>query len=200
MQNIQNIPVEKLIPYKNNPRKNDSAVDAVAESIREFGFRVPIVIDGNNTVICGHTRLKAALRLGMATVPCVMADDLTPEQVKAFRLADNKTNELASWDKKLLDFELDSITDIDMTAFGFPEKEDEVKEEKPEIEFTEELLEEHNYLVLFCDNSVDWLQVESFFDIKPVKCLNSKPGFERRGVGRVINATEFFKKLLSKGE
>jgi hypothetical protein len=87
-----------------------------------------------------------------------------------------------------------------MTAFGFPEKEDEVKEEKPEIEFTEELLEEHNYLVLFCDNSVDWLQVESFFDIKPVKCLNSKPGFERRGVGRVINATEFFKKLLSKGE
>ena len=197
---IINYKISELVPYKNNPRKNDEAVNAVAESIKEFGFKVPIIIDSNKEVVCGHTRLKAAKLLKMEEVPCVIADDLTDEQIKALRLADNKTSELASWDKRLLEFELDGITDIDMSLFGFPEKEEDEEEEKPEVEFTEELLEEHNYLVLFCDNSVDWLQVESFFDIKTVKSLNSKPGFEQRGVGRVINSTEFFKKLLEKGK
>lgn len=192
--------VSELNPYKNNPRKNEPAVEAVANSIKEFGFKVPIVIDQNNTIVCGHTRLKAAIKLGLETVPCIMADDLTPEQVKAFRLADNKTSELADWDKKLLDFELDGIEDLDMTLFGFDEKEEPEEMEKPEIEFTEELLEEHNYLVLFCDNSVDWLQVESYFGIKSVKDLVSRPGFERIGIGRVMNATDFFKKLFEKGD
>lgn len=192
--------VSELNPYKNNPRKNEPAVEAVANSIKEFGFKVPIVIDQNNTIVCGHTRLKAAIKLGLETVPCIMADDLTPEQVKAFRLADNKTSELADWDKKLLDFELDGIEDLDMTLFGFEEKEEPEEMEKPEIEFAEELLEEHNYLVLFCDNSVDWLQVETYFDLKPVKALASKPGFEMKGIGRVINATQFFKALTEKGD
>ena len=112
-----------LVPYEKNPRRNDSAVAAVTESIREFGFKVPIVIDRNNVIVAGHTRLKAAKRLGMTSVPCVIADDLTPEQIKAFRLADNKSAELATWDLNLLGEELADITDIDMRLFAFdPEK------------------------------------------------------------------------------
>lgn len=111
--------VDSLIPYANNPRLNDNAVDAVAASIKEFGFKVPIVVDGENVIINGHTRLKAAHKLGLTQVPVIVADDLTPEQVKAFRLADNKTSELAEWDIGKLDIELGQIPDIDMDAFGF---------------------------------------------------------------------------------
>lgn len=111
--------VDSLIPYANNPRLNDNAVDAVAASIKEFGFKVPIVVDGESVIINGHTRLKAAHKLGLKQVPVIVADDLTPEQAKAFRLADNKTSELAEWDLGKLDIELDSIADIDMGDFGF---------------------------------------------------------------------------------
>ena len=123
-----------LIPYENNPRKNDSAVSAVAASINQFGFKVPIVIDENDVIICGHTRYKAAELLKLETVPCILADDLTPEQIKAFRLADNKTSELSGWDVDLLIEELKDITDIDMTDFAFDVnvflKADEPKEQK----------------------------------------------------------------------
>lgn len=111
--------VDSLIPYANNPRLNDNAVDAVAASIKEFGFKVPIVVDGENVIINGHTRLKAAHKLGLKQVPVIVADDLTPEQVNAFRLADNKTSELSGWDLDKLDIELDSIADIDMGDFCF---------------------------------------------------------------------------------
>lgn len=87
--------VDSLIPHANNPRLNDNAVDAVAASIKELGFKVPIVVDGENVIINGHTRLKAAHKLGLKQAPVIVADDLTPEQAKAFRLADNKTGELA---------------------------------------------------------------------------------------------------------
>lgn len=110
--------IEDIIPYENNPRKNDDAVDAVANSIKQFGFKVPIVIDQNNVIVCGHTRYKASKKLGLKTVPCVIADDLTEDQIKAFRLADNKTNELAEWDVDMLMQELSEI-DIDMSEFGF---------------------------------------------------------------------------------
>ena len=115
-------PLCELKPYKRNPRKNDGAVDAVAASIKEFGFKVPIVIDANGEIVAGHTRLKAAKKLGLAEVPCIIADDLTPEQIKAFRLADNKTAELAEWDFDLLHLELDDI-DLDMSDFGFTPSE-----------------------------------------------------------------------------
>lgn len=110
---------DSLIPYANNPRLNDNAVDAVAASIKEFGFKVPIVVDGENVIINGHTRLNAAHKLGLKQVPVIVADDLTPAQVKAFRLADNKTGELAGWDMDKLDIELGSIADIDMGDFCF---------------------------------------------------------------------------------
>lgn len=116
--------VGELKAYENNPRKNDNAVEAVANSIREFGFKVPIVIDSNDVIVCGHTRLKAAIQLGMETVPCIIANDLSKEQIRAFRLADNKTNELAEWNFSALQMELSEILDIDMTDFGFIEPTD----------------------------------------------------------------------------
>ena len=111
--------VDDLTPYERNPRKNEKAVKAVAKSIESFGFKIPIVIDASGVVICGHTRLKAAKRLGLDEVPCIVADDLTDEQIKAFRLADNKVAEQAEWDFDLLDEELSDILDFDMSEFGF---------------------------------------------------------------------------------
>jgi len=110
--------VSELIPYENNPRFNDDAVDYVANSIKEFGFKVPIVIDKDNVIVTGHTRLKAAYQLGMETVPCIMADDLTEEQIRAYRVADNKVNEFSNWDYIALEEELVAITGIDMSDFG----------------------------------------------------------------------------------
>ena len=117
--------IRDIKPYKKNPRKNDAAVPYVQNSIKTFGFKVPIVIDGGGEIVAGHTRYKAALNLGMETVPCIIADDLTPEQIKAFRLADNRTAELAQWDFELLDGELADILEIDMSEFGFETVEEE---------------------------------------------------------------------------
>ena len=116
---IEYLTTDELIPYANNPRNNDEAVDYVANSIKEFGFKVPCVIDNEKNVVCGHTRLKAAKKLGIKEVPCIIADDLTEEQIKAFRLSDNKVGELAKWNFNLLDEELNGIFDIDMSDFGF---------------------------------------------------------------------------------
>lgn len=115
--------VAELVPYENNPRHNEDAVKFVASSIQQFGFKVPIVISPDNVIIAGHTRVLAAKELGMATVPCVIADDLTEEQMKAFRLADNKVAEASGWDWDKLEqelFEIQSSTEsIDMSDFGF---------------------------------------------------------------------------------
>lgn len=117
-------PIDELIPYANNPRQNDDAVFAVANSISNFGFKVPVVVDKDNVIVCGHTRYKAAQKLGLKTIPCIIADDLTPEQIKAFRLADNKTAELADWDMSKLEEELQVLAnDFDMEDFGFKELE-----------------------------------------------------------------------------
>jgi len=115
---ILNLRLEEIKPYEKNPRNNDNAVDAVANSIREFGFKVPIIIDKDNVIVAGHTRYKASQKLGLKTVPCIKADDLNEEQIKAFRLADNKVSEQATWDFDLLMSELDDLT-MDMTQFGF---------------------------------------------------------------------------------
>lgn len=111
--------VAELIPYENNPRKNDKAVDYVAKSIEQFGFKNPIIIDKNNVIVCGHTRLLACKKLNISEVPCILADDLTDEQIKAFRLADNKVSEFAEWDINVLDGELAELVNIDMSDFGF---------------------------------------------------------------------------------
>lgn len=141
---------DSLIPYANNPRLNDNAVDAVAASIKEFGFKVPIVVDGENVIINGHTRLKAAHKLGMKQVPVIVADDLTPEQVKAFRLADNKTGELAEWDMAKLGIELEGIDDIDMTDFGFDFAD--LEEDEPQAVKVSEMGAHHRRM----HHRVDW--------------------------------------------
>lgn len=118
----------ELKPYENNPRHNDNAVQYVRNSIEEFGFRVPLVVDKDNVIVCGHTRYKAAVQMDLAEVPCILADDLTEDQINAFRLADNKTQELAEWDWNKIGIELDSITGIDMNLMGF---EDFLAEDDP---------------------------------------------------------------------
>ena len=122
---IEELSLSAIKPYERNPRKNDSAVNGVAESIKQFGFKQPIVIDKNNVIVAGHTRYKAAKQLGLNSVPCVRADDLTTEQVKAYRILDNKLNELATWDLSSLDSELSEFNfdfgsfDIQFPDFDF---------------------------------------------------------------------------------
>ena len=118
--NIIEIPVNQLKPYKKNARFNENAIPKVAESIRQFGFKNPIIVDKNMVVIAGHTRLEASKLLNLKKVPCIIADDLTPKQVKAFRLVDNRTSEFASWNYDLLQTELETI-DIDLSDFEFPD-------------------------------------------------------------------------------
>lgn len=137
--------VDELTPYANNPRNNDMAVDSVAKSIKEFGFKVPIIIDGDGEIVAGHTRLKASKKLGLKEVPCIVASDLTPEQVKAFRLADNKVSEFANWDLDLLNIELeelkDNSLDFAMDEFGFEidlHDENEIIEDDFNCELEEE--------------------------------------------------------------
>lgn len=140
--NLINKKIDELIPYINNPRDNSNAVNAVASSIKNFGFKVPIVIDKNNEIITGHTRLKAAKKLGLKTVPVIIADDLTPNQAKAFRLADNKVSEFAEWDIELLNSELEELKSLNfnMDEFGFEFIEnneiqsDNLKEDNTDIE------------------------------------------------------------------
>ena len=117
---VKVLPVGELNGYENNPRKIDAvAIDTVANSIREFGFKVPLIIDKDNVIVAGHTRLAAAKKLGMKEVPCIVADDLTAEQAKAFRLVDNKTSELSVWDFEKLEDEIRALTDITLEDFGF---------------------------------------------------------------------------------
>lgn len=124
---IQYKKVDELIPYVNNPRLNDHAVDAVASSIKNFGFKVPIIIDAGNEIVAGHTRLKAAKKLGMEEVPTIIADDLSNEEIRAFRLADNKVSEFSYWDYETMFAEIDLIEDIDMSAFGFEQMLEDVE-------------------------------------------------------------------------
>ena len=122
---IEQRPLAEIKPYEKNPRINDAAVDAVADSIRRFGFRQPVVVDADGVIVCGHTRWKAAQKLGLAEVPVHVATDLTPEQIRAYRIADNKTNELAEWNMELLPIELGELKDagIDWSLLGFDQDE-----------------------------------------------------------------------------
>jgi len=123
--NIEIRDISTIRPYEKNPRLNDKAVDAVAASLKEFGFRQPIVIDTDGVIIAGHTRWKAAQKLGLARVPVHVATDLTPEQVRAYRIADNKSGEIAEWDMQILPIELSELkaTGFDMGTLAFSEKE-----------------------------------------------------------------------------
>lgn len=171
---IKEIEISSLIEYENNPRNNDGAVDAVAESIKQFGFKVPIVIDRDNVIVAGHTRLKAARKIGLEKVPCIVADDLTPEQIKAYRLADNKTGELAEWDFSALEIELGEVeNDFDMSAFGFDD-----------IFFTD--IEQEQRPAYELDKNRESLQDR--FIVPPFSVLDTKQGYwqERKEIWKKI--------------
>ena len=148
--------IGELKPYENNPRKNDEAVDAVAASISEFGWKVPVVIDKDNVIVAGHTRYKAAKKLGIEDIPCIVADDLTEEQVRAYRLADNKVSELAGWDFTALAMELSEIPNIEMGRFGFNEEfDDSVLDDL----FTEAPDKEKEPKKVRCPHCGEWFEV-----------------------------------------
>lgn len=175
-----------LTPYENNPRINDEAVEKVAASIKEFGFKVPIIIDRDGVIIAGHTRLKAAQVLGMETVPVIRADDLTPDQVKAFRLADNKVSEFSMWDFEALEAELAAV-EMDMSAFGFLNEDDGIEPDVIEDEYDPNPPEEPKaqrgdiYQLgehrLMCGDSTDPADVAALMEGGTVKLLLTDPPY-----------------------
>ena len=182
------LPVSEVRPYEKNPRKNAEAVKFVKASIEQFGFKVPIIVDSNRVIVCGHTRLLAAKSLGMSEVPCIMADDLTDDQIRAFRLADNKVGEFAEWDMDLLGDELDAIADacdIDMGDFGFDLSDDDEESEVVEDEVPEEVepvckkgeiwqLGEHR---LMCGDSTDADAVAKLMEGSKANLLFTDPPY-----------------------
>ena len=200
--NIVNLNLNDLKPYEKNPRKNNEAVKYVAESIKQFGFKVPIVIDKENIIIAGHTRYKAAKKLGLTDVPCIVADDLTDEQVKAFRLADNKVAEKAEWDFDLLFDELDTIFDIDMESLGFEfdvEDETEVEEDDYDSELPEEpksnpgdIYQLGNHR-LMCGSSTSFEDVEKLLDGVAIDLVYTDPPYGMSAVSKSGVLSERYK-------
>lgn len=197
---VKNVKIQDIKPYENNPRDNDAGVDAVANSIDEFGWQQPIVVDKDNVIIVGHTRYLAAKKLGLKEVPVKVATGLTPEQVKAYRLADNKTGELTDWDIDLLDDELNDIFDIDMADFGFDFEKDEDEDlpVEPQYPVSNHLGLENNYIVLKFESDIDWLQAQTFFNLEKVR-WNKHSKKPHIGVGRVIDGANVIKQLLEQG-
>ena len=201
LDKIKIVDINKIYPYENNPRINDGSVDYVANSIKKFGFKVPIVVDKDMVIINGHTRLKAARRLKLQEVPIIIADDLTPEEVKAFRIADNSAGEKSFWDIDLLSLELAEI-DMDMSEFGIVSQEDDEefdgKGEPKERDIKKMELrafEHYDYVVFVFDNQQDFLNVCTNFGIEKVD-----GGYVNRkiGIGRVLKGAELVKKLGDK--
>ena len=198
--------INKIKPYEKNPRKNDQAVEAVAKSLTEFGFRQPIVVDEHGVIVVGHTRWKAAQKLGLETVPVHVARDLTPEQAKAYRIADNQTNSIAEWDMELLPLELTEIKDLDfdMSLLGFDEDEmsrllksqmneglvdpDDVPA-PPEIATTQPgdlwILGNHR---LLCGDSAKARDVDRLLDGKQIHLVNTDPPYNVKVEPRSNNA------------
>jgi len=205
--NIELRSIDEIKPYERNPRLNDKAVDAVAASIREFGFRVAIVVDTDGVIVCGHTRYKAAKKLGLAKVPVHVAKDLTPEQVRAYRIADNKTNELSGWDFEILPIELAELQeggfDLDMLAFDEEElgkllNGGELKEgltdpdeipEPPDEAITKRgdiwVLGNHR---LMCGDSASEKDVDLLLDGATIDIVNMDPPYNVRLESRSHNA------------
>lgn len=169
---IVNKNIEEIKIYENNPRNNDSAVDYVAQSIKDFGFKIPIILDKNNVIVAGHTRYKAAKKLNFTEIPCIIADDLTDEEIKAFRLVDNKSAEIATWDLELLNIELENITGIDMTLYDFNLADilDNVIEDDYEVKLPDEPKTKLGYIYrlgnhyLMCGDSTNQSDVDKLMN------------------------------------
>ena len=200
---VRDIPISEVVPYENNPRNNDDAVELVANSIREFGFKQPIVCDADGTIIAGHTRYRAARLIGMDSIPVVYATDLTPEQVNAYRLADNKVAEAADWDMAKLEDELDGLIGFDMEQFGFlmdGSGDEEEEGQGAEVPFATELDEMREYIVIRIDRDIDWEQAQTVFELERKKRWNtSKRGGGAGGdaVCRVVTWDDFAERFLN---
>jgi len=155
---IKFVKIADIKPYEKNPRKNTEAVQYVKNSIAQFGFKVPMVLDKENVIVCGHTRYLAAKELSMEEVPVVYADDLSEEQIKAFRLADNKTAEMSGWDFTLLDQELGSICGLDMGMFGF--RDDAIDTDALNQFYIDAEPKEKKTELVQCEACGEWFEVE----------------------------------------
>ena len=194
---VENRKLDEIAPYKKNAKKHDKTqINNVAESIRQYGFVQPIVVDKDGVIVIGHCRYEAAKVLGMKDVPCVCVDDLTEEQVKALRIVDNKSNE-SEWDCEAL---LDELEDIDLSCFDFgfdepesdKEKENENKQNKELEKMELKQFEHHDYVVFVFDNTQDWLNIVNKFGLKRIDA-----GWEKRkvGLGRVIKGERLIEAL-----
>lgn len=195
---------DELIPFVNNSRTHDELqVNQIAASIKEFGFTNPILLDGEDGIIAGHGRLQAARLLGLEEVPTIRLDGLDELQKRAYVIADNKLALNAGWDSELLQLEIQNLQDkdFDIGLLGFDEKElmqilgEDDDEVVAEIKFSEELMENHNYVVLYFDNDIDWLSAQTHFNLESVhsKRANGKPW--SKGTGRVVNGGKYLTQL-----
>lgn len=203
--NITQMKIKDIKPYERNAKKHDETqIKNVMESIKQFGIAQPLVVDKENNLIIGHCRLIACKRLKMKDVPVVRMDELSQEQVDKLRLLDNKLNE-SEWNFDLLAEDVPTLdfSDFDIN-WGLPEDEEIkeiLKEEEGEEKFTEVLGEEHNYIVLYFDNEIDWLQLQSLIDVDEKMNLSTRKdgkinnGMKRKSIGRVFNGKEVLERL-----
>lgn len=203
--NIVYKPIKELKPYKKNAKKHPKTqVEQIANSIKEFGFTQPVLIDKDNNVVAGHGRVLGAKKAGLKEVPTLCLDDLTEEQIKAYRLADNKLNE-SGWDDGLLKQSLEEIEEINMDLFGFSADaiESDMLEVEPDVPFTEVLNEENNYIVLKFNNKVDWINAMGLLGVERVRKLSTKKKGEKQtkawkeryGVGRVLDGIKALERV-----
>lgn len=204
MQGLIGVTMAEIKFDKRNYRKhNDRNKELIKKSLEECGAGRSIVIDNDDEIIAGNGIYEQAQALNIpvkvietdgSELVVVKRTDLKTDDEKRKKLAvmDNSTSDTSEFDIKLLEIDFPLPELIDM---GIEIKDKKEKEEKPEVEFTEELLEEHNYIVLYFDNSVDWLQAESLFELKTVQALTSKEGFRKMGVGRVLKGSEALERL-----
>lgn len=202
---IEYVGIDEIKPYLNNAKLHPAEqIEQIKKSIEQFGMNDPIGI-WHDEIVEGHGRLLALKELDYKEVPIIRLDHMTDEERKAYILAHNKLTMNSDFDIDVLNEELDDILNIDMSNFGFIKNDVlEIFEEEsePEVEFSEVLGEEHNYIVLYFDNDVDWLQAESLFDIKPVKCGSTRTDkkitekMQRVGIGRVLKGSEAINKIL----
>lgn len=201
--------VKELKPYKKNAKKHPKEqVERIANSIKQFGFfeHRAVAIDKDDYVVEGHGRILAAKKAGLTQVPTICLDDMTEEQIKAWRLIENKTAE-SSYDETMINKEIEELlqSDIDMEAFGFSVDilEDETIEVEPDVPFTEILNEENNYIVLKFNNRIDWLNAMGIFGIEKAKAYptrkegNKKTFGMRAGVGRVLDGQKVLERVTS---
>ncbi len=202
---VKIVNVNDLKPHPKNPRIHpDSAIEKLERSIKEFGWTNPILVSKDGYILAGHARFKAAKKAGMEEVPVIYLP-LEGAKAEAYMIADNRLQEETEWDKELLKElvrQLDDDIDSMITGFEGDEidkllGELEVEKEEPEIEFTEELLEESQYVVLYFDNVMDWQVAQELFEIKTVKALDSREGYERKGIGRVLRGGKYLEWLRS---